>query len=609
MRSSLPRHKAEIPFVRGDRVLQAHIPTSRIRRLIGLGIVFAASISSVLAQTAPDAGSLLKQQEQLQKNLPERLPQREEQTQRPELQDGGGQRIVLNSVSFTGASGLVPASELQNLVADTLGKEMDFLGLQSLAERVTNYLKARGWLLARAYIPKQDITEGALEIAITAGRFSQNEPVLITPGENQALRINPERIKAIADRALPTGATAREDDLNRAILLTNDLPGIVARARLEPGDTDGETRVILTVNEGPLLSGYTNLDNNGSHDTGTDQINLGFKLNDPLGFGDQISLDATSSAGTTLARLGYSLPLWGKFGGDGWKLNLGYTDMRYDVRTATGAAAGLEGQSQTAVAGVFYPWIRSRTRNAYFSLSLTDKHLIDRATAGTIRVKKVNSASLALSGDQLDALGGGGLTGWSAGLVTGELNLDLPSDAAADATGYRAAGGYHKLTYSLTRLQKLPGVFTLFASLSGQQSGKNLDSSEKIYLGGPAGVRAYPGSEAGSDSGQLLNLEVRYDWPGATTLGNLQLQAFYDQGWATLHHDERSLPINTATGHNRYSISGAGFGLSWTRPGSYAIRASLAGKLGSNPGRTNAGLNADSRDDAYRIWLSATMMF
>jgi hemolysin activation/secretion protein len=41
-------------------------------------------------------------------------------------------------------------------------------------------------------------------------------------------------------------------------------------------------------------------------------------------------------------------------------------------------------------------------------------------------------------------------------------------------------------------------------------SSRNLDTSEKMYLGGPHSVRAYPVEEAGSDEGQTLSLEARY---------------------------------------------------------------------------------------------------
>ncbi len=570
-----------------------------------LGWLVLFLVSPVLAQTPPDAGSLLRQQEQLQQRVPGQLPSREAEVTRPDLKVGTGETVRVIAIRFSGATELVPETELQSLVADAIGRDLDFAGLQQLTQRVTSYLKSHGWFLARAYLPAQDITSGTIEIALIAGRLSQREPVRITEGGKLALRIDPERLAAIAERQLAAGEVAREDQLNRTVLLMNDLPGISARARLEPGDDSGETRVILTLDEGQLLSGSVSADNYGSRDTGTDQLNASLDVNDPLGIGDKLSLAATGSEGTRLARLGYSLPL----GSDGWKMNVGMTDLRYKVTTATGRAAGLEGDSQTVSAGLIYPWLRSRTANLYVSLTQSHKELVDRSTTGTLRDKRVDTSTLTLSGDRLDNIGGGGLSSFSLGLTGGTLGLELQADAAADATGYRTAGGYNKIGYTVGRLQKLPGAFNLFANLTGQQAGKNLDSSEKLYLGGPAGVRAYPGSEAGSDSGQILNLELRYDWPEATLLGPLQLQAFYDSGWANLHHDTRNLPIATSTGRNNYRIAGAGIGFSVMKPGSHVIRASLASKVGSNPGRTVQGNDADGLADSTRLWLQAILLF
>lgn len=577
-----------------------------IKGLLGrLGWPVLCLALPALAQTPPDAGSLLRQQEQLQQRVPAQLPSRDAEAPRPPLKVGAGETVRVTAIRFSGATELVPESELQSLIADAIGRDLDFDALQQLAQRITNHLKSRGWFLARAYLPAQDITSGTIEIALLAGRLSQREPVRITEGGKLALRIDPERLAAIAERQLAAGAVAREDQLNRAVLLMNDLPGISARARLEPGDDSGETRVILTLDEGQLFSGSVSADNSGSRDTGTDQLNASLDVNDPLGIGDKLSLGATGSEGTQLARLAYSRPL----GSDGWKMNFGVTDLRYNVRTTTGRAAGLEGDSQTFSASLTYPWLRSRTANIYVSLTQNHKELVDRSNAGTLHDKRVDAATLMLSGDRLDNLGGGGLSSFSLGLTAGTLGLELPADAVADATGYRTAGSYRKFGFNVGRLQKLPGAFTLFANLTGQHAGKNLDSSEKLYLGGPAGVRAYPGSEAGSDSGQILNLEMRYDWPEATPWGPLQLQAFYDSGWANLHHDTRNLPIATATGRNNYRIAGAGLGFSVMKPGSHVIRASLARKVGNNPGRTVQGNDADGLADSTRLWLQAILLF
>jgi hemolysin activation/secretion protein len=577
-----------------------------VQLLIGL----CAVISPLAVQAQVDAGTLLNQQQRQQQRLPERLPDAQRPAQQPALTAPAGQKITLKAVRFTGAVQLTSEAELQAVVAPSIGKELDFAGLEQLAARVTDLLKAKGWFLARAYLPRQDITGGQIEIAILAGRLdgstNQTESYRLVANDKSPLRIDPSRLTAIAARQLPPGATVRMDQLERAMLLMNDLPGITARAHLEPGTEADSTRVVLNALEGPLFAANAWVDNYGSADTGVNQLNLAAQLNDPTHRGDQASLSLTHTEGLDLARLGYVLPL----GADGLKLSGNLSSMSYEVIRGTGLIAGLKGNSTTSGLNLTYPYLRSRAANLNTSLGYTHKALKDESAAGTLRDKRLDNWSLGLSADSVDRLGGGGYN--AAGLTWTQGQVDLSrnaGDASADAASYATQGSFNKWGYNLTRLQKLPGAITLFATLSGQATDKNLDSSEQFILGGPNGVRAYPGSEAMGDAGWLANLELRYDLPGATPLGQLQLTGFYDSGHITLHHDAKGVTIPTATGDNSYGLAGWGLAVNLTKPGRYSVRAGWARKIGDNPGRSLTGLDADSSADTSRLWLQATFSF
>lgn len=565
--------------------------------------------AAALAQ--PDAGTLLNQEQRSRQRLPDRLPEPEAEPVRPALKEvPGGVRVVVRSVRFAGATGLAQEAELQAVVADAIGRELDFAGLEKLARRVTEFLRAKGWFLAEAYLPRQDVTDGHIEIAIRPGRLDggsgKGEPFFVALGGKLTPRIDPARLNAIAAGLLEPGAVARESEMERAMLLMNDLPGITARARLEPGVEAGSTRVVVDAEEGPLLTGTVSADNYGNRDTGLYQLNLAAQLNDPTGYGDQAAVAATHADGLDLARLSYSIPV----GSRGTKLGASLTAMDYRIMRGTGLAAGLEGSSETVGVTLSHPFLRSRADNIYGTLAFNHKALTDDSSAGRLRDKRVDVANLALSGDHLDTVGGGGLASWNLGWTEGRVDLSrIASDAATDAATYGTQGRYAKLTYSLARLQKLSGPFALYAGFAGQTAGRNLDSSEKFMLGGPTGVRAYSGSEASGDSGWLANLELRYDLPGGTSLGPLQFVAFYDAGHIVLHDDTKNIPIATYTQRNAYGLSGWGLGMNLARTGSHSIRLAWAQKIGDNPGRSVAGLDADSRADKSRLWLQATLWF
>ena len=83
------------------------------------------------------------------------------------------------------------------------------------------------------------------------------------------------------------------DGLERGLLLLNDLPGISAQAKLDPGSEPGTTRLSVDVTEGPLISGSAWADNFGNRYTGAERLNAQVNWNNPSGAGDQASGDWT----------------------------------------------------------------------------------------------------------------------------------------------------------------------------------------------------------------------------------------------------------------------------------------------------------------------------
>ena len=570
----------------------------------------ALAATPAFAQPATDAGALQNQQQNQEKRFPDRLPETERQTVHPALKEADSIKVLIKGVRFSGALHLTTEEELQAVVADAVGRELDFSGIEQITSWVTDFLKGKGWFLARAYLPRQDITDGVLEIILLEGRLDSGRgngrAFTIVFDDKVPPRINPKHLEAIAARYLPTGATAREKDIERALLLMKDLPGISARASLEAGSEADSTRIAIAAQEGSLFTGSVWLDNYGNRDTGEAQANVALRLNDPLGIGDQAGFSGTHTEGIDLVGMTYTLPL----GSQGLKLNAAVSGIRYEIIRGLGRDAGLKGGANIAGLTLSYPFIRTRVINFYGSFGYTAKALKDDSLAGNLRDKRLGNWSTGLSGDLLDTYGGGGITSANLNWTSGRLDLSAnAADAAIDSLTYRSRGAFNKFVYGLGRLQKLPGAFTLFARFSGQATQGNLDSAEKFILGGPYGVRAYSTSEAMGDSGWLANLELRYDLPGGTPLGNLQLAAFADTGHITLHDDPKDIPIATATDRNSYPLSGWGIGMNLTKTGSHAVRLGWAGKIGDNPGRSVGGLDADSRNDKSRVWLQASLWF
>jgi len=231
-----------------------------------LFVILSLFIFCATAFAQPDAGTLLQEQRQLTPSLPDRLPTEEKrEIVKPPLADTGI-KVLVKGFRFTGHyETMTTEGELQSLVSGSVGKELRFAELQQLAAQVTNYLREKkGFLLARAYLPKQDITEGIIEIAIMDGRIDGNVRINL----KEPSRIRPGLLQGMADRAVPGNAPVRMEQVERTVLLMNDLPGINAQASLEPGSAPGTTRLVINAAEGRLFHGVLSADNYGDRYTG-----------------------------------------------------------------------------------------------------------------------------------------------------------------------------------------------------------------------------------------------------------------------------------------------------------------------------------------------------
>lgn len=562
--------------------------------VFGLAAAFPAMVSAA----RPDAGQLLNEQQRMQQNRFDSFS-REGGThkERAVPKEVVGIKVRVQAIRFSGDVGVVGEDQLQAVVRDALGKDLDFNGLQNLADKVSDYLQEKGYFLAHAYLPKQYLTGGVVEIAILAGRLQNvGESVVIQGG----LRIPSQRLLWIAEGTAKPGEVVRKGDLERAVLLINDIPGISAISNVERGSEAGEVRLVVNANEGPLFSGELGMDNFGNDYTGSLRGTARFNVNDPLRFGDQLSLSVAAASDFQMGQVTYGWPVNYR----GLRAAISYGAMSYTIGKGL-ADLNSSGSSSILGAGVSYPIIRSRFLNLWGSLNYATKTLEDATFGETVRNRDINTWIFGLSGDSYDYLGGGGLFNYSAILTSGNLDLSKePVDFSVDqSSGAHTNGGYTKLNYNLARLQRLSNYMSLFGAINGQFASKNLDTSEKFFLGGPSGVRAYPIGEAAGDEGWVTNLELRYELPVLSRWGNVQLIGFFDTGQITLHKEPWTSSILTSSGKNSYTLSGVGIGLNLTKATKYTVRTAWATKIGDNPGSSLTGLDSDGKNDSSRFWL------
>lgn len=546
--------------------------------LVGTQPVFAQALPG----TVPNAGRLQQELRPPVAPPPEvTVPPILAPTQpKPAAPAGSGDaRVNVTGFDFTGNSALSSEVLRQALVAWT-GRALNFGDLIEAVEAVEARYKQAGYFLAQGVLPPQKIKDGVIEIAVSEGRLGETR----LEGES---RVSSDVVFGYLDR-LPKGQALTLPVLERQVLLINELAGGRASLDLQAGDEAGSTDVVLAQQPEELISGRLELSNYGSPSTGGNRLSLNLNANSAFHLGERITASAMTTDTQGLASYGLrgELPV----GSAGWRLTAAATGTDYSLG---GAFANLlaSGFVNTLRAGVGYPLIRSRASNLKLLLEADTNKLVDKYKSTNTQIdKRIRGLTLTVSADALDEFFGGGSTRADLALRSGNLTFDLTDPGAFNAdqlpAGPRTAGAFSKATLIAQRQQTVTRELSLQGFINLQATNKNLDSSEKLTLGGPATLPGYANGEASGDEGVLVKLSLRWQ-----AMSEFALSVFADYGQVQMAHS----PFG-ATVKNHRHLSDAGLSADWVIGKGFTASAiaAWAGQEPPNP--------ADN--DRPRFWVT-----
>ena len=555
---------------------------SNKKRLINVAVL--ALSQSAFAQTPPPAGG------QIQQIPPPPMRDRAapeiriEPTTAPVAPAADEARIVVNSLRVTGQT-VYSESDLIAITGFTAGKELSLSELRSMAAKIAEYYRSNGYFVTQAYLPPQDIKDGAVTISVIEGRYG-------TIGLRNESNLSDGLARGVLD-GLNSGDPITIAPLENRLLLLSDIPGVNVRSTLAPGVEVGTSDLIVDVAPGRRVTGSVEADNAGNRYTGEYRAGATVNINNPTGHGDVLSFRAlTSGSGLKYGRASYQAQV-GKA-----TLGVAYTALEYRLGREF---APLNAHGTVEIASLYgsYPLIRSRNTNLYLLGGFDEKTFQDKVDlTSTVTDKKAHVAWVGLHGNHLDRIGGGGASSYSLTQSFGNLDIETPAALAADAATARSNGQYQKLAYQVARLQRVTDRLSLYGAINGQVASKNLDISEKMGLGGPYAVRAYPVGEGYSDEGYIANLEARYLLPKFSDAipGQMHLVGFADTATGTTHRQPWT------SGPNRRTLSGAGFGVTWVDYNNFAMSAYWAHKLGNAVAQSVPDTNS-------RVWVQLVKFF
>ena len=394
------------------------------------------------------------------------------------------------------------------LAAQKARRGASLVELEQVAARLTAFYRAHGLPLATAYLPSQDVTNDDVFFEVLPGTLAD----VRVSGES---RVHAKMLtSAFADQV---GQPVRRDNVESAMYLINDLPGLDAQGMFAAGEAVGASELSLVARNERAWGAQVRIDNQGDDHTGSERVFVDGSWFDPTGHGDALSIGALATRNpenSYYGYLGYDTPL------KGLRTRL-HTRISRDQFDYSNNASEQNGTADTAELDVTEVLARSRTRSIALDIGASYQKLrLDTEDApGSLSDQSLWFVAADASTDRVfDAprISMNGRIGIDAG------DFDSGREPGQSSPFYRL-----RMDGSGWRLLSLPGFAspqTLRLVVSGQLASTAMPGTLQMGLGGPGRVRAYDRSTASVDDGIYVGLDFRMS-PAAGRAGDFLLFA------------------------------------------------------------------------------------
>jgi len=461
----------------------------------------------------------------------------------------GGKKILIENFKLIDAHS-INNKKLLLLLQDHKNKKLNFSQIQNLASIITKEYRDKGYFVARAYIPVQNINSGTLKIAVVEGQYGDFKL------SNKSL-VKDSLVQGFLDNTKITGtvrtASVDKASLERTMLLINDLPGVeISKANVKPGRVVGTSDFDIVASTKASYDGYLLADNYGGHYTGSDRLMGGININSPFSYGDKLSLSGLISNGEDLINgsISYAAPL----NYSGLSSQVSYSDTTYHLSEDLSSLQA-QGNSKSIDVKLKYPFLRSRMENLYASVNLSHNRLEDETkSTNDITQKTSDVLSISLDYDKSDVLFNiENQTKLTLSVTAGNLKFRNQDKKDDDKAGANTQGKYSKINVEVSEDMYITNALSVESSFSYQQafSNKNLDGSEDFSVGGAYGVKLYPSGELNAENGFLFNIEAKYLLSQIYGISNT-IGIFYDIGKADM--------ANNTVGFEKRTLQDIGIG-------------------------------------------------
>jgi hemolysin activation/secretion protein len=211
-----------------------------------------------------------------------------------------------------------------------IGKCLGAESIGLLQKRAQDALIEQGFVTSRVLTQPQDISKGTLRFELLLGRIRNIRFVdAAAPAQTNTPATKPVRSPSLATLPLRAGHILNLRDIEQGLEILKRVPTAEADIQIAPGAVPGESDLLITYKDAPLLRVQSSVDDSGSKATGryqgavTVSVDNPLRLNDLFYYSYNHSLGQASTRATQGQSLHYSVPV------QHWTFALNASDSNY----------------------------------------------------------------------------------------------------------------------------------------------------------------------------------------------------------------------------------------------------------------------------------------
>ena len=421
------------------------------------------------------------------------------------LEELGGLSDLLVDIEEDTVKRHVTPIEVQKLVwliRDQRKKRGITLGqIEAIADKITKFYRERGFILAKAYIPKQQVRDGIVTLTLLLGVLGSVEV-----HNNDMYAVS--TLKSVFDDLLTKPVTSAQIEQN--LYLINDFPGLSVNGFFEPGYQVGDTKLNINVKQEKRYKANIRLDNHGTTGTGLYRSFLDVQVNNPLGIADLLNLSvlyASEPNNTQFWRISYQAKLFTPR----LRFMLGSSENQFLIDSSTlGTSLDLNGVVSVLESGFRYDFNRSRKNNSHIELKYesinSDLQIGDFNS--TSFDESVNNTSFSYHFDSLNEKDKR-LHQGSYKITSSEITFGAEDGQDTEPLIYSA--DYTLLSFVNVPFTKSNSRLILRANL--QYAGKKISSIARSALAGPTRARGYSSDVFSADDALIMGADWVFNAP------------------------------------------------------------------------------------------------